>query len=100
MQGLEGKRIKDLSEEELTILRDEIDKYTIEGDLRRFNSMNIRRLKEIQCYRGKRHIAVRHILRASKARMSISEAVPKSDLNSCIQYFLSANILHSLLARI
>ena len=28
----------------------------IEGDLRRFNMMNIKRLKEIQCYRGRRHI--------------------------------------------
>ena len=43
-------------EEELTILRNEVDKYMIEGDLRRFNMMNIKRLKEIQCYRGRRHI--------------------------------------------
>lgn len=35
-----------------------MDKYTIEGDLRRFNALNIKRLKEIQCYRGRRHIAV------------------------------------------
>jgi small subunit ribosomal protein S13 len=34
-----------------------VDKYMLEGDLRRFNSMNIKRLKEIQCYRDKRHIA-------------------------------------------
>lgn len=51
--------MRELSEEELTKLRDEVDKYTIEGDLRRFNAMNIRRLKEIQCYRGRRHIMVR-----------------------------------------
>ena len=35
-----------------------MEKYTIEGDLRRFNALNIKRLKEIQCYRGRRHIAV------------------------------------------
>ncbi|KAL3736651.1 hypothetical protein ACJRO7_025573 [Eucalyptus globulus] len=54
--GMENKITKDLSEEELTTLRDEVSKYMIEGDLRRFNALNIRRLKEIQCYRGTRHI--------------------------------------------
>lgn len=54
--GLENKRIREFEEEELTILRNEVDKYMIEGDLRRFNMMNIKRLKEIQCYRGRRHI--------------------------------------------
>ena len=58
-QGIENKRTRELSEDELTQLRDEVEKYTIEGDLRRFNALNIKRLKEIQCYRGKRHIAVR-----------------------------------------
>ncbi|KAK1403636.1 30S ribosomal protein S13, chloroplastic [Heracleum sosnowskyi] len=53
---MENKITKDLSEEELIILRDEVSKYMIEGDLRRFNALNIRRLKEIQCYRGIRHI--------------------------------------------
>eukprot|EP00898_Chlorokybus_atmophyticus_P001310 jgi/Chlat1/217/Chrsp1S03127 len=57
MTGLENKRTKDLSEEELTLIRSETDKYTIEGELRRFNALSIKRLKEIQCYRGKRHIA-------------------------------------------
>jgi small subunit ribosomal protein S13 len=54
--SVQGKRIRELTEGELTQLRDEVEKYTTEGDLRRFNSLNIRRLKEIQCYRGKRHI--------------------------------------------
>lgn len=54
--GLENKRVRELSEGELTMLRDEVEKYTIEGDLRRFNALNIKRLKEIQCYRGRRHI--------------------------------------------
>jgi hypothetical protein len=61
-QGIENKRTRELSEDELTRLRDEVDKYTVEGDLRRFIALNIKRLKEIQCYRGKRHIAVSTIL--------------------------------------
>jgi small subunit ribosomal protein S13 len=46
--GLENKRVREFQEEELTVLREEVDKYLIEGDLRRFNMMNIKRLKEIQ----------------------------------------------------
>mmetsp|Transcript_32025 Transcript_32025/g.69153 ORF Transcript_32025/g.69153 Transcript_32025/m.69153 type:complete len:183 (-) Transcript_32025:144-692(-) len=55
--SIENKRVKDLSEEELTALRKEVEEgdYLIEGDLRRFTAMNIKRLIEIQCYRGKRH---------------------------------------------
>eukprot|EP00240_Pyramimonas_obovata_P007304 CAMPEP_0118935368 /NCGR_PEP_ID=MMETSP1169-20130426/15537_1 /TAXON_ID=36882 /ORGANISM="Pyramimonas obovata, Strain CCMP722" /LENGTH=180 /DNA_ID=CAMNT_0006878391 /DNA_START=78 /DNA_END=620 /DNA_ORIENTATION=- len=55
--NMENKRTRELSEEELTTLRMEVDKYQIEGDLRRFNLMSIKRLKDIQCYRGRRHIA-------------------------------------------
>lgn len=50
-------RIKDLTEEEINSLRKVIDtKYQVEGDLRREVSLNIKRLKEIRCYRGIRHI--------------------------------------------
>lgn len=48
-------RIKDLTEDEIAKLRAEIDKYPVEGDLRREISLNIKRLKEINCYRGLRH---------------------------------------------
>ena len=49
-------RIKDLTEEEVSKLRQIIDnEYTVEGDLRREVSLNIKRLKEIGCYRGIRH---------------------------------------------
>ncbi|MTI83991.1 MAG: 30S ribosomal protein S13 [Firmicutes bacterium] len=49
-------RIKDLTEEEINKLRDAIEKnYTVEGDLRREISLNIKRLIEIGCYRGLRH---------------------------------------------
>lgn len=50
-------RVKDLTEEEINSLRKVIDaSYNVEGDLRREVSLNIKRLKEIRCYRGIRHI--------------------------------------------
>ena len=49
-------RVKDLAEEDVAKLRDYIDaNYTVEGDLRREVSLNIKRLVEIGCYRGVRH---------------------------------------------
>ena len=48
-------RVKNLSEEQLTALRNEISKYKTEGDLRREVALNIKRLSEIGCYRGLRH---------------------------------------------
>ncbi len=49
-------RAKDLTEVEVAALRDEIEKnYHVEGDLRRDVALNIKRLVEINCYRGIRH---------------------------------------------
>ena len=49
-------RAKDLTEEEVAKLRDEIENsYTVEGDLRREVALNIKRMVEINCYRGIRH---------------------------------------------
>lgn len=48
-------RVKDLTETEVALIRAEIDKYLVEGDLRREIAMNIKRLREINCYRGIRH---------------------------------------------
>ena len=49
-------RVKDLTEEDATKLREYIDKnYEVEGDLRRNVALNIKRLVEIGCYRGLRH---------------------------------------------
>lgn len=49
-------RVKDLSEAEVTRLRDAIEKtYKVEGDLRREVQRNIKRLMDIGCYRGLRH---------------------------------------------
>ncbi|MGA7705930.1 MAG: 30S ribosomal protein S13 [Solirubrobacteraceae bacterium] len=48
--------IRDLTEDEISRLRDEIDRsLTVEGDLRRERSQDIKRLQEIACYRGLRH---------------------------------------------
>jgi small subunit ribosomal protein S13 len=48
-------KIKDLSDAELEKLRDEVAKFTVEGDLRREITMNIKRLMDLGCYRGLRH---------------------------------------------
>ena len=49
-------KVRDLTEEEVTRLRNHIDRaVTVEGDLRRERSQNIKRLMEIGCYRGLRH---------------------------------------------
>ena len=49
-------RVKDLKETEANILRELVEKkYTVEGDLRREVQSNIKRLREIGCYRGLRH---------------------------------------------
>ena len=50
------KRMKDLAEDEVAKIRDSIERgYQVEGDLRREVSLNIKRLTEIGCYRGRRH---------------------------------------------
>lgn len=51
----ETKRTKDLSDDELTKIREEAAKYITEGDLRREIQFNIKRLMEIKTYRGMRH---------------------------------------------
>ncbi|MBN2899126.1 MAG: 30S ribosomal protein S13 [Clostridia bacterium] len=52
----EDTRIKDLTEDEVSKLRTILeDDYLVEGDLRREIAMNIKRLKDIGCYRGIRH---------------------------------------------
>ena len=48
-------RVKDLTDAEEQKLRDAIDNYTVEGDLRRQTALDIKRLTEIGCYRGTRH---------------------------------------------
>ncbi|MCV6636259.1 30S ribosomal protein S13 [Candidatus Albibeggiatoa sp. nov. NOAA] len=48
-------KVKDLTEEQLDLLRSEVAKFDVEGDLRRGIAMNIKRLMDLGCYRGMRH---------------------------------------------
>ncbi len=48
-------RVKNLTDAQLTAIRDEVAKYPTEGDARREVTLNIKRLTEINCYRGIRH---------------------------------------------
>jgi len=50
-----SKKVSELTEAQLESLRSEITKMTVEGDLRRTVSMNIKRLMDLGCYRGLRH---------------------------------------------
>jgi len=51
----EDTKVKDLTEEQENAIRKEIEKYKVEGDLRREVALNIKRLMEIGSYRGMRH---------------------------------------------
>jgi small subunit ribosomal protein S13 len=54
--GVQGNRkIKDLNDAELERLRENVQKLTVEGDLRREVQMSIKRLIDLSCYRGSRH---------------------------------------------
>jgi small subunit ribosomal protein S13 len=48
-------KIKDLSDNDMDKLREQVTKFTVEGDLRRETTMNIKRLMDLGCYRGTRH---------------------------------------------
>ena len=49
------EKVSALTEEQLDLLRNEVTKLSVEGDLRREIQMNIKRLKDLGCYRGLRH---------------------------------------------
>ena len=51
----EDTRVRELTEDEQNKIREQVDKYKVEGDLRRETSLNIKRLMEIGSYRGIRH---------------------------------------------
>lgn len=74
------KRVHDLSEQDLIKVREIIDAdYTVEGDLRREVSMNIKRLMDLGCYRGLRHrrkLPVRGQRTHTNARTRKGKAVP------------------------
>jgi small subunit ribosomal protein S13 len=51
----ENTRVKDLTEDETNKIREVVDSYKVEGDLRREQNLNVKRLMEIASYRGMRH---------------------------------------------
>lgn len=51
----ESTRANDLTEDQLTNIRNEVSSFVVEGDLRQQVAADIRRLKDIACYRGRRH---------------------------------------------
>jgi small subunit ribosomal protein S13 len=51
----QSAKIKDLTDSEMDKLREHVSRFAVEGDLRRENSMNIKRLMDLGCYRGVRH---------------------------------------------
>ena len=51
----ESAKVSSLSEDQLEVLRTEVGKFDVEGDLRREVSMNIKRLMDLGCFRGIRH---------------------------------------------
>ena len=51
----ESTKVKDLTDAEMENLRDQVGQFTVEGDLRREVTMNIKRLMDLGCYRGLRH---------------------------------------------
>jgi small subunit ribosomal protein S13 len=54
--GIKGAtKVKDLSDAEMDKLREQVTKFTVEGDLRREVTMSIKRLMDLGCYRGVRH---------------------------------------------
>ncbi|CAN0491040.1 unnamed protein product, partial [Ectocarpus sp. 12 AP-2014] len=75
-------KIQDLSSEEVDTLRSEVGKYTVEGDLRRDVTLNIKRLMDLGCYRGLRHrrsLPLRGQRTKTNARTHINMANPRSN---------------------
>jgi len=73
------KKVKDLTDAELERIRDQINRFTIEGDLRREVTMSIKRLMDLGCYRGVRHrrgLPLRGQRTRTNARTRKGKAVP------------------------
>ncbi|MBI4691879.1 MAG: 30S ribosomal protein S13 [Candidatus Terrybacteria bacterium] len=77
------KKAKDLSEKEINAIREGLEKYRIEEDLRRETVSNIKRLKEIKCYRGLRHIKKLPVRgQRTKTNARITRGRPKITMGS------------------
>ena len=74
-------RVRDLSEDEVAKIRELLDAdYKVEGDLRREEALNIKRLIEINSYRGKRHLWVYHFVVNVLKRMHVLAKVLEKQL--------------------
>ena len=79
-------RVKDLTENDVASIRKYIDaNYTVEGELRRDVAMDIKRLKEIRCYRGLRHIANLPVRGQSSKQNARTRKGPKKNSNFTIR---------------
>lgn len=70
-----NKKVKDLTDADLEKLRDEVNRFTVEGDLRRETTMNIKRLMDLGCYRGVRHRRACRCAVSARARMPVPARV-------------------------
>ena len=62
-----GKKVEELTADEEKDIRREVESFKIEGDLRRDVQLNIKRLKDVKCYRGIRHL--RHLPEIGRAHV-------------------------------
>ncbi|XP_078155370.1 small ribosomal subunit protein uS13c-like [Carex rostrata] len=69
-----NKVTRDLTEEELTVLRKEVARYMIEGDLRRYTARRIDNLKKMRCFRGRMH--ARRARRGKRVTMKKKKKTP------------------------
>ena len=73
----EDVKIRELSEEQIEKLREEVGKFTVEGDLRREVTLSIKRLLDLGCYRGLRHrLSLIHI--SEPTRLCHTSLMPSS----------------------
>ena len=82
----EDVKIKDLDEAQIEKLREQVAKFTVEGDLRREVSMSIKRLMDLGCYRGLRHrrgLPVRGQRTKTNAR---TRKGPRKPIKNCLLY--------------
>ena len=74
-------RVKDLSENDIAAIRKELEaNYVVEGELRKDVALDIKRLKEIRCYRGLRHIANLPVRGQSSKQNARTRKCPKKTM--------------------